>query len=192
MADSLIKALLVEDLEIPVFVEKEFNVRCCIRGYHIYQIQWNTGIGARLTTAPETRPGALAEDKYAIAVTNNGKTVGHVPKFLTKLTFFFLKNAGKLHITVTGPRRYSVDLKQGGLGLPVDFCFTSLNEKLFLQMKEKTLEEVQKYEKQKKGVEQEIEKKETERGKKKKSEAFFPSNLVRVIYIFPLIISAAL
>ena len=192
MADSLIKALLVEDLEIPVFVEKEFNVRCCIRGYHIYQIQWNTGIGARLTTAPETRPGALAEDKYAIAVISNGKTVGHVPKF----TFFFLKNAGKLHITVTGPRRYSADLKQGGLELPVDFCFTSLNKKLFLQ----TLEEVQKYEKQKKGVEQKIEKKETGRGKikctkkkkKKKSEAFSPSNLVRVIYIFPLIISAAL
>ena len=51
MADLLIKALLVEDLEIPVFVEKEFNVRCCIRGYHIYQTQWNAEIRARLTTA---------------------------------------------------------------------------------------------------------------------------------------------
>ena len=47
--------------------------------------------------------GALVEDKYAIAVKNNGKKVGHVPKFLTKLTFFFLKNGGKLHVTVTGP-----------------------------------------------------------------------------------------
>ena len=60
---------------------------------------------------------------------------------------------------MTGPRRYSVDLKQGGLELPADFCLTSLNKKLFLQMKEKTLEEVQKYEKQKKEVEQEKEKK---------------------------------
>ena len=111
MADSLIKALLVKDLEIPVFVEKEFNVRCCIRGYHIYQTQRNVEIGARLTTASETRPAALVEDKYAIAVINNGKTVG---KFLMKLTFFFLKNGDKLHITVTGSRRYSVDLKQGG------------------------------------------------------------------------------
>ena len=83
------------------------------------------------------------------------KTVGHVPKFLTKLTFFFLKNGGKLHITVTGPRRYSTDLKQGGLEAPADYCFTLLNKKLFLQMKEKTLEKVQKYEKQKKEVEQE-------------------------------------
>ena len=69
-------------------------------------------------------------------------------------------------------------MKQGRLELPADFCFTSLNEELFLQMKEKTLEEVQKYEKQKKEVEQE---KEIEKGKtkiKKKNEkhvwSFFP------------------
>ena len=159
MADSVIKAQLVKDLEIPVFVQKEFKVPCCIRRYHIYQSQWNVENGARMTTAPETRPWSLLEDTYVIAVINNGKTVGHAPKFLTKLTFFSLKNGGKLHITVTGPRRYSVDLKQGGLELQADFCFTSLNEKLFLQMKEKTLEEVQKYEKQKKEVEQEKEKK---------------------------------
>ena len=74
-----------------------------------------------MITAPETKPGALVEDKYGIAVINNGKAVGHVPKFLIKLTFLFLKKGGKLHITVTGPRRYSVDLKQGGLELPADF-----------------------------------------------------------------------
>ena len=99
---------------------------------------------------------------------NNGKTVEHVPKFLTKLKFFFLKTAGKLHITVTGPRRYSVDMKQGGLELPADFFFTSLNEKRFLQMQEKTLEDVQKYEKQMKEVEPKKRKekeKETKQGK---------------------------
>ena len=55
-------------------------------------------------------------------------------------------------------------------------------------MKEKTSEEVQKYENQKKEVGQEKEKKKTESGKikvkqkmKKIYEVFFPSNLVRVI-----------
>ena len=91
MADSLIKALLVKDLEVPVSVEKEFNVRCCIRRYDIYQTQWNADIGARLPIAPETRPAALVEDKSAIAVINNGKIVGHIPKLLTKLTLFFPK-----------------------------------------------------------------------------------------------------
>ena len=138
--------------------------------YHIYQTQWNDGIGARLTTVPETRLGALAKDKYAIAMINSGKAVavGHVSKFLTKLTFFFLQNGGKQHITLTGPRRYSVGLKQGGSELLADVCFTSLNEKLFFQMKEKTLEEVQKYEKQKKEVEQEKEKKKKKKLKKEK------------------------
>ena len=50
--------------------------------------------------------------------------------------------------------------------LPADFCFTLLNKKLFLQMKEKTLKEVQKYEMQKKEVAQEKEK-ETEKEKAK-------------------------
>ena len=85
------------------------------QGYHIYQTQWNAQTETRLTIAPDTRPNALVEDKYAIEVINNGKTAGHVPKFLPKLIFFFLKIGSKLHITVTGLRRYSVDLKQGGL-----------------------------------------------------------------------------
>ena len=74
----------------------------------------------------------LVENKNAIAVINNGKTVGHIPKLLTKLAFFFLKNGDKLQITVTVPRGHSVDFKQGGLELPAHFCFTSLDEKLFL------------------------------------------------------------
>ena len=90
MADSLI-ALLVKDLQIPAFFKKEFNIPYCIRGHHTYQTQWNADIGARLPIAPETRPAALVEDKSAIAVINNGKTVGHIPKLLTKLTLFFLK-----------------------------------------------------------------------------------------------------
>ena len=68
-----------------------------------------------MTTAPETRRGAIVADKYATGVINNGKSAAHVPKFSTKLTFFFLKNGGKIHITVTRPRRYFFDLKQGGL-----------------------------------------------------------------------------
>ena len=50
--------------------------------------------------------------------------------------------------------------------MPADYCFTSLNGKLFLPMKEKTLEYVQKYEKQKKEVNQEKEKKKGMKEKK--------------------------
>ena len=116
----------------------------------------------------ETRPGTLVEYKHAIAVINNGKIIGYVAKFLTKLTFFSLKNGGKLHITVTRPRRYSVDFKQGELELLADCCFTLLIKKLSLKMKEKTLEEVQKNEKQKKEVERVKEKEKKKKLEKEK------------------------
>ena len=48
----------------------------------------------------------MVEDKYAMAVLNDGQTIGHVPKFLSKLIFFFLKHEGTLSIKVTGERRF--------------------------------------------------------------------------------------
>ena len=64
---------------------------------------------------------------------------------------------------MTGPRSYSTDLKQGRLDLPANFCFTLLNKKL-----EKTMEEVQKYVKQNKEIEQEKEKKRKKETEKEK------------------------
>ena len=56
---SLLSSLLIKDLEIPVILEKEFTVQCCIRGYHTYQSQWNAEVGAELGAVPYTRTSAL-------------------------------------------------------------------------------------------------------------------------------------
>ena len=69
---------------------------------------------------------------------------------------------------MTGPRRYSVDLKQGGLELPADFCFTSLNEKLFLLNERKCIgrdEKVSEAKKRSKTRKRKEKEKETENGK---------------------------
>ena len=114
MAENLTQALLTKYLEIPIILEREVSAACCIRGYHIYSwAQWTAEIGSILTSEPEKRPGALAEDRYAIAIISHNQTVGHVPKFLSKSTFFFLKHGGTLTVKVTGERRYSFDLAQG-------------------------------------------------------------------------------
>ena len=144
MVDSLfnyflLSSLLIKDLEIPVILEREFTVQSCIRGYHTYQSQWNAEVGAELGAVPNTRTTALVKDKYAIAVKNGEQTVGRILMFLSKLTFFFLRYDGKVSIKVNGPRRYSVDLIQGGLELPAEFTFQTSNEKLFSQMQEETL-----------------------------------------------------
>ena len=157
---SLLSSLLIKDLEIPVILEKEFTVQCCIRGYHTYQSQWNAEVGAELGAVPDTRTAALVKDKYAIAVNNGEQTVGHIPMFLSKLTFFFFRYDGKVLIKVSGPRRYSVvDLIQGGLELPVEFTFQTYNEKLFPQMQEETLVGIEKFEEKRKKIKDKMKKK---------------------------------
>ena len=106
-------------------------------------------VGAELGAVPDTRTTALVKDKYAIAVKNGEQTGGHIPMFLSKLTFFFLRYDGKVLIKVNGPRRYSVDLIQGGLELPAEFTLQTSNEKLS-QMQRETLVEMEKFEDKKK------------------------------------------
>ena len=127
-------------MEIPIILQTEFSAAC-------------------LTSESEKRPGALVKDKYAIAIISNNEIVGHVPKFLSKLTFFFLKHGATLTEKVATERRYSFDLPQGGMEIPVEFIYKSEKKELIDQMKEKTLEEIKKYdERKKKGMENSLEK----------------------------------
>ena len=163
ISENLTQALLTKDLEIPIILEREFSAACCIRGYHIYNwTQWTVETGSILTK----RPGALVEDKYTIAIIYNNQTVGHVPKFLPKLSFFFLKHRATLTVKVMGERRYSFDLPQGGMEIPAEFIYKLEKKELIDQMKEKTLEEIKKYdERRKKGMENSLEKKENKNKK---------------------------
>ena len=167
MAENLTQALLIKDLEIPIILKREFSAACCVRGCHIYNwAQGTARTGSILTSKPEKRPGALVADKYAIVIISNNQTVGHVPKFLSKLTFFFLKQGATLTVKVTGERRYSFDLPQRGMEIPAEFIYKSEKKELIDQMKEKTLEEIKKYdERRKKGMENSLEKKENKNKK---------------------------
>ena len=156
---TLLSSLRIKDLEIPVILGKEFTVQCCIRGYHTYQSQWNAEVGAELGAVRDTRTTALVKDKYAVAVKNGEQTVGHISMFLSKLTFFFLRYDGRVSIKVNGPRRYSVDLIQGGLELPDEIIFQTSNEKLFSQMQEETLVEIENLRRREKKTEDEMKKK---------------------------------
>ena len=53
-------------------------------------------------------------------------------------------------VKVTGERRYSFDLPQGGMEIPAEFIYKSEKKELIDQMKKKTLEEIKKYDKRKK------------------------------------------
>ena len=64
-------------------------------------------------------------------------------------------------VKVTGERRYAFDLPQGGIEILAEFIYKPEKKEPIDQMKEKTLEEIKKYdERRKKGMENSLEKKE--------------------------------
>ena len=60
--------------------------------------------------------------------------VGHIPKFLFKITYFYLKHGGELLVEVIGKRQYSRDLPQGGMELPALYNFKTTNLEMHLQL----------------------------------------------------------
>ena len=99
-------------LQVEVIIEKEFSfaVECCVHGYHIFQSFWIAPVGSVLIAKHEDDPQSLIHDKFAIALVNNDSvTVGYIPKFMSKLTFHFLKHGGHIKCEITG---FKIDNQQ--------------------------------------------------------------------------------
>ena len=126
--------------EIEIFLEKEFvfAVNCCVCGFHIFKLFRDAPIGSILSAKYEDDPQSLVHDKYVIALINSESvTVGHFPKFMSKLAHFFVKHGGKISCEITGSKRYSSDLEQGGLEIPAKIMFQNSNERVIEEMKKK-------------------------------------------------------
>ena len=50
-------------------------------------------------------------------------------KFLSKLTHFFLKHGEVIKSEITGGKKYSKDLEQGGLKIPARLTISNTNKK---------------------------------------------------------------
>jgi len=63
--------------------------------------------------------------RYAVAVKNDGgQIVGHMPRKISRTCSSFLELGVRIMARVTGHRRYSSDLVQGGLDIPCILRFT--------------------------------------------------------------------
>ena len=110
----------------------ELIIPSCIRGYHVYGEIWTAILGEQLFG--ECEIGNI-EDRYAVAVKNDsGITVGHLPQKISRISSIFLMGGGTITATVTGRRRYSSDLAQGGLEIPCDLKYCG-EEKKILKLK---------------------------------------------------------
>ena len=85
---------------------------CCVRGYHVYYCIWEAAVGDQLNCERELDN---VKDRYAVAVKKDGAVIGHLPRKISKICSLFLRRGGIIQCSVTGNRRYSTDLPQGGL-----------------------------------------------------------------------------
>lgn len=96
----------------------------CVRGYHIYHSIWDAAIGEHL----ECRREPLNHrDRYAVAVLKDDVIIGHIPRTILRICSLFLLRNGTISCIVTGPRRYSGDLPQGGVEIPCKLVFDGSN-----------------------------------------------------------------
>ena len=98
----------------------------CVCGYHYYQDIWEPVIGEELECTQE--PGNL-HDRYAVAVLKEGIDVGHVPRKISVLCCIFLRKGGTIVSAITGTRRYSHDLAQGGWKFPAFYILDVILKK---------------------------------------------------------------
>ena len=107
--------------------EEEFVIDSMVRGYHVYQDVWTPAVGERLQCVREEDN---AEDRYAVAVTRDGVTVGHLPRRISTLCLLFIRRGGVIRCSVTGHRRYSRDLVQGGMEIPCQLTFVGMGKEI--------------------------------------------------------------
>ena len=91
------------ELELPILVVRSFEVDVCVRGLHFFKNF--PDVGTTLSVSPEDDPMSLVHDRYAIAVkTVDSRKIGHVPKFMSRFVFFFLRHGGTVQLEVAGPQ----------------------------------------------------------------------------------------
>lgn len=116
--------IFIHVTQLLYYVEKmeDYTRDLCVRGFHVYRDIWEAAEGEVLECGRE--PGN-AKDRYAVAVKKDGTVIGHLPKKVSRVCSLFLRRGGNIQCTVTGRRRYSFDLPQGGLEIPCSVKFTA-------------------------------------------------------------------
>ena len=96
------------------------EIESCIRGHHVYKDVWTPVVDEELNCRREE--GNIS-DPYAVATVKSGNIVGHVPRRISVACNLFIQKRGNILCKVTGPRRHSGDLPQGGLEVPCKLTF---------------------------------------------------------------------
>ena len=61
---------------------REYDIACCVHGYHIYRHFWEAAVGETLICKREP---TNHNDRNAVAVIKAGMIVGHLPKKISRV-----------------------------------------------------------------------------------------------------------
>ena len=122
------------DEEISLVIIKTFKIQSCVCGFCFFQDSWQPKLREILNASNEDHPSFLIHGRYAIAHKdkNGKKTIGHVPKYVSKQMHFFIKYCGRVKMKMNGKRRYFVN------PLSTKKCYTGLKNmiKMYCQRNE--------------------------------------------------------
>ena len=97
----------------------------CVSGHHIYKDIWSPMVGEELGCTRHIK------DPYAVAVMRASTIVRHIPRRISADASLFLqKDGSSISCKVTGQRRYSSDLLQGGLEVPCLLTFSGNSKEI--------------------------------------------------------------
>lgn len=93
-----------------------------MRGYHVNKNVWQSNTDDILSCR---REAGNIHDSYAVCMVHpTGLIVGHVPRTISAVCDLFIHQGGTITCQVTGDKKYSVDLPQGGLELKCCLTFS--------------------------------------------------------------------
>ena len=95
-------------------MEFSFQLESAIGGHHIYNTVWTPCLGETLSLRIEDEN---QHDSFAVAIVKNDDVVGHAPRNLSRVFYFFLSHDGAISAEITGHRKF-------GCGLEVPCLYT--------------------------------------------------------------------
>ena len=87
-----------------------------IRGHHVYKENRTPLINEELTI--DVQEDNLF-DRHVVVVLKNGEIVGHMPRTISRFSWFFVRRGGFIKAIVTGRRK-----KRIGLEVPCDYIYS--------------------------------------------------------------------
>lgn len=105
----------------------EYERESVVTGHHVYKSIWTPGMNEVLQVQRET---TNEHDQYAVAVLKSGTIVGHVPRSISRICWFFLGRGGHIICKITGHRRFGK-----GLEVPCVYIFRTSCTKGFSKLK---------------------------------------------------------